>query len=152
MRITYRNRGVKEYWATRWADIPADSAMTNEGVYPLKYALQTVVSRAGAILEAGCGAGRILRYFHERGYDITGIDYIDVAVDKLREADPTLKVETGDITRLQFPDGRFRYVLAYGLYHNLEHGLEDAVAETLRVLNRAAGCVRHSAPTTSRPV
>ena len=81
MRITYRNRGVKEYWATRWADIPADSAMPNEGVYPLKYALQTVVSRAGAILEAGCGAGRILRYFHERGYVITGIDYIDVAVD-----------------------------------------------------------------------
>jgi len=93
-----------------------------------------VQSRDGAILEAGCGAGRILRYFHERGYDITGIDYIDVAVDKLREADPTLKVETGDITRLHYPDGRFRYVLAYGLYHNLEHGLESAVAETFRVL------------------
>lgn len=134
MRITYRSRGVKEYWATRWADIPADSAMTNENVYPLKYALQTVVSRDGAILEAGCGAGRILRYFHERGYDITGIDYIDVAVAKLREADDTLKVKTGDITRLQFPDGCFRCVLAYGLYHNLEHDLDAAVAETLRVL------------------
>lgn len=134
MRITYRSRGVKDYWATRWADIPADSAMTNEGVYPLKYALQTVVSREGGILEAGCGAGRILRYFHERGYDITGIDYIDVAVSKLREADPALTVETGDITCLQFPDGQFRYVLAYGLYHNLEHGLDAAVAETLRVL------------------
>ncbi len=130
MRITYRSRGVKDYWASRWAD----SAMTNEGVYPLKYALQTVTSRDGAILEAGCGAGRILRYFHERGYDITGIDYIEVAVDKLREADPTLKVDTGDITRLQYPDGRFRYVLAYGLYHNLEHGLDAAVAETFRVL------------------
>jgi len=134
MRITYRSRGVKDYWTTRWADIPADSAMTNEDVYPLKYALQTVVSRDGAILEAGCGAGRILRYFHERGYDITGIDYIDVAVDKLRSVDQTLKVETGDITQLQFPDGHFRYVLAYGLYHNIEHGLDAAVAETLRVL------------------
>ncbi|MBI4995406.1 MAG: class I SAM-dependent methyltransferase [Rhodocyclales bacterium] len=134
MRITYRSRGVRDYWATRWADIPADSAMTNVSVYPLKYALQTVDAREGAILEAGCGAGRILRYFHERGYDITGIDYIDVAVNKLREADPTLKVETGDITRLAFADGRFRYVLAFGLYHNLEHGLDAAVAETLRVM------------------
>lgn len=134
MRITYRNRGVKEYWASRWTDIPADSAMTNEGVYPLKYALQTVVSREGAILEAGCGAGRILRYFHERGYDITGIDFIDVAVAKLREVDSTLKVESGDITRLRFPGCCFRYVLAFGLYHNLEHGLDAAVAETFRVL------------------
>ena len=134
MRMTYRSRGVKDYWENRWAEIPADSAMTNDSVYPLKYALQTVVSRDGTILEAGCGAGRILRYFHERGYDITGIDYIDVAVDKLREVDITLKVETGDITQLHFPDGRFRYVLAYGLYHNLEHGLDAAVAETLRVL------------------
>ena len=134
MRMTYRSCGVKEYWENRWAEIPADSAMTNDSVYPLKYALQTVVSRDGAILEAGCGAGRILRYFHERGHDITGIDYIDIAVAKLCNADPTLKVETGDITRLKFPDGRFRYVLAYGLYHNLEHGLDAAVAETLRVL------------------
>lgn len=134
MRITYRSHGVKDYWASRWTDIPADSAMTNEGVYPLEYALQTVPSRDGAILEAGCGAERILRYFHERGYDITGIDHIAVVVDKLREADPTLKVDTGDITLLQYPDGCFRYVLAYGLHHNLEHDLDAAVAETFRVL------------------
>ena len=134
MRITYRSLGVKEYWTTRWNDIPADSAMTNDNVYPLKYALFTVDSREGSILEAGCGAGRILRYFHARGYDITGVDYIDVAITKLHEADPTLKVETADITRLQFPDACFRYVLAYGLFHNLEYGLDSAVAETLRVL------------------
>jgi hypothetical protein len=57
MRITYRNQGVKDYWASRWADISADGAMTNEGVYPLKYALQTVLSRDGTILEAGFGGG-----------------------------------------------------------------------------------------------
>ena len=39
----------------------------------------------GSILEAGCGAGRILRYFHDLGYDITGFDFIEVAVEKLKE-------------------------------------------------------------------
>ena len=78
MRITYRSHDVKNYWADRWANIPADSAMTNEDVYPLKYALQTVKHKNGHILEAGCGAGRILRYFHDRGYDIhvaQGVDF-----------------------------------------------------------------------------
>lgn len=134
MRITYRANDVKAYWAARWSDIPPDGAMVNAGVYPLKYALQAVDAKAGEILEAGCGAGRILRYFHQSGYDIIGIDYIDVAVQKLARIDPTLKVEVGDVTRLNFPDGRFMYVLAFGLYHNLETGLEDAVAETWRVL------------------
>lgn len=134
MRVTYRARGVKEYWTARWDDIPADAPMANTGVYPLKYAEMTVRDGAGRILEAGCGAGRILRYYHDRGYDIVGIDFIDIAVGKLREIDPTLKVEVGDITRLRYADGSFRYVLAFGLYHNLEHGLDRAINETYRVL------------------
>jgi len=134
MRITYRTRDVKDYWTRRWADIPADVPMQNSSVYPLKYAERTVTAKDGPILEAGCGAGRILRYYHQAGYDITGIDFIPVAIEKLRAADPTLKVEVGDITNLRFADGSFRYVLAFGLYHNLENGLDEAVRETARVL------------------
>lgn len=134
MRITYRTRGVKEYWAARWDDIPADAPMENSGVYPLKYAQMTVQDKTGKILEAGCGAGRILRYYHDRGHDIIGIDFIDVAINKLKEIDPTLQAEEGDITNLKFADRSFRYVLAYGLYHNLEQGLDKAISETHRVL------------------
>ena len=90
MRITYRTRGVKEYWTARWDKIPADAPMENLGVYPLKYAAMTVHDKTGKILEAGCGAGRILRCYHDRGYDIIGIDFIDVAICKLKEIDPTL--------------------------------------------------------------
>lgn len=135
MRITYRTRGVKEYWTNRWADIQADTPMENTQVYPLKYAEMTVTDKAGKILEAGCGAGRILRYYHDRGYDILGMDFIDVAIDKLKAIDPTLKVEVGDITNLSYADGSFKYLLAFGLYHNLENGLENAIQETYRVLD-----------------
>lgn len=136
MRITYRMRGVKEYWAARWDDIPADAPMENAGAYPLKYAQMTVKDKAGKILEAGCGAGRVLRYYHNLGYDIIGIDFIDVAISKLRAIDPTLQVEVGDITNLRFADHSFKYVLAFGLYHNLEHGLDKAIQETHRVLEK----------------
>ena len=134
MRITYRNHSVKEYWTSRWDDIPADGPMENIEVYPLKYAEQTVIDRKGKILEAGCGAGRILRYYHDLGMDIVGIDFISVAIEKLSETDPTLKVEVGDITDLRFENGTFNYVLAFGLYHNLERGLGKSIEETYRVL------------------
>lgn len=136
MRITYRTRGVKEYWAARWEEIPADAPMENLGVYPLKYAQMTVKDKTGKILEAGCGAGRVLRYYHVRGYDIIGFDFIDVAISKLKEIDPTLQAEVGDITNLRFADQSFKYVLAFGLYHNLEHGLDKAIQETYRVLEK----------------
>ena len=134
MRVTYRSTENKAYWTKRWAAIPPDQPMGNEGAYPLKYALETVKEADGKILEAGCGAGRILRYFHERGHDILGVDFVSVAIEKLKAADGTLQVEQGDITSLRFPDRAFRYVLAFGLYHNLEHGLEQAISETYRVL------------------
>lgn len=136
MRITFRSANNKDYWTKRWDDIPADAPMENLSVYPLKYAQMTVRDKAGKILEAGCGAGRILRYYHDRGYDIVGIDFIDVAIRKLKEIDPTLQAEVGDITNLKVADQSFKYVLAFGLYHNLEHGLEKAILETHRVLEK----------------
>ena len=134
MRITYRDHSVKDYWTSRWDDIPADQPMENSQVYPLKYAEQTVKDRQGKILEAGCGAGRILRYYHNQGVDIIGIDFIEVAIEKLKQIDSTLKVEVGNITDLRFDNKSFKYILAFGLYHNLEHGLDKAIKETYRAL------------------
>lgn len=137
MRITYRKADNKEYWTKRWDDIPADLPMENANVYPLRYAQKTVQSKDGLILEAGCGAGRILRYYHDSGYNIIGIDFIEGATAKLKKIDPTLKVEIGDITNLQFKDGIFRYILAFGLYHNLdENNLDKAMLETFRVMEK----------------
>lgn len=134
MRITYRRGNIKDYWAQRWDSIPVDIPMENTNAYPLKYAEETVTARDGRILEAGCGAGRLLRYYKARGYEITGFDFIDSVVNKLKSIDPELNVETGDILNLAYSDKSFKYVLSFGLYHNLEHGLEQAIAETYRVL------------------
>mgnify|MGYP003963430805 FL=1 len=134
MRISYRSHNVRDYWEKRWDDIPADQPMENNQVYPLKYAEQTVEDQQGRILEAGCGAGRILRYYHNKKMDIIGIDFIEVAIEKLRKIDSTLKVEVGDITDLRFENESFKYVLAFGLYHNLEHGLDQSIEETYRIL------------------
>lgn len=136
MRVTYRYSSNKDYWDKRWAQIPADRPMQNLDIYPLKYAEKVLQGdKSARILEAGCGAGRILRYYHERGYNIAGIDFVEVAIDKLKTADESLSVTVGNIADLDYPDDYFQFILAFGLFHNLENNLQRAVSETYRVLN-----------------
>ena len=89
----------------------------------------TIQNKEGKILEAGCGAGRILRYYHNNGYSIEGFDYIENAINKLREIDSTLDIEVADICNLPYKDNSFDYILAFGLYHNLENNLDKAIYE-----------------------
>ena len=136
MRITRRCDDNRIYWEKRWQKLAADEPCANRDVYPLKYA-QMVVRPGDRILEAGCGLGRVLRYYHSNGYDIHGFDFIEGAVKTLKAADPDLKVRVDDVTRMQYPDNRFDVVLAFGLYHNLPlEAWSLALSETRRVLRR----------------
>ncbi len=135
MYKTLRTKTTFNYWTQRWSAINADDAMSHKQIYPLRYALEAVhMVPHGTILEAGCGAGRLLRYFFNSGYNIRGMDYIEVAVAKLKEVDSTLPVELGDITKTQYNDKEFDCILSFGLYHNL-HGpaLQQALNETYRI-------------------
>jgi len=134
MRVTYRQHNIKDYWTSRWNDVEVDQSMINDKIYPLKYAKKMIKNNNGKILEAGCGNGRILRYFHEQNKEIIGIDFIDSAINNLKRIDPSLKVQVGNITNLNFKDNSFKYILAFGLYHNLEFGLDSSIKETFRVL------------------
>lgn len=134
MRVTYRFKRIEEYWKDRWSAIPADEAMENLDVYPIKYAELAINFEKGRILEAGCGAGRILRYYKNKGNDIIGVDYIYSPLAKLRTVDPGLNLGLCDVRNLIFRDQSFRFVLAFGLYHSLEKGFQRALEETYRVL------------------
>lgn len=144
MRVSYRHHDSRAYWSSRWAKTAADAPMENREVYPLKYALEAV-SRSGAsiaaglICEAGCGNGRLVRYFMRHGYSIKGFDFIPEAIEKIKEIEPTADVETGDILNLRYPDACFDAFLAFGLYHSLPWHLQDqALRETWRVMKPGA--------------
>jgi len=135
MRITYRTHHNLEYWTRRWDAVAVDDPMENLGKYPLKYAVEATSMRSGSILEAGCGSGRILRYFHQKGFEITGVDFVPSVISRLKDADDSLVVMPGDIMDLDFENESFDVVLAYGLYHNLQiSNFKKALIETYRVM------------------
>lgn len=138
MRKTYRaHGGNRAYWRDRWAGLEADDGRLDQAGYPGRQA-EAVLSRArGRVLEAGCGAGRVLLHYHGRGREIVGMDFVAPALAKIGGRAPGLPLVAADVTRMPFADASFGAVLAFGLYHNLEAGMDAALAETRRVM--AAG-------------
>jgi SAM-dependent methyltransferase len=137
MRISYRTHGgALDYWQRRWDGVEVDSGAINLSRYPGLYAERVIKAQRpdGPVLEAGCGAGRVVRHYHERGTEIIGLDFIASVLAAIRRQDATISLVAGDITKLSFPDETFSAVLAFGLYHGLENGLEEAMADTRRVL------------------
>jgi SAM-dependent methyltransferase len=134
MRKTLRAKRADNYWALRWANIPVDAPAQGHDRYPLFHADLVVGEGSGPILELGCGAGRLVRHYHERGLNIIGVDNIKVAIQKLKQCDDNLDVRHADATALPFADGYFSTVLCFGVYHSLENDVGKAIQETFRVL------------------
>ena len=137
MRKTFRAENNRDYWTNRWDKIDADEVMQNSNTYPLKYAIEALKfnNNNQKILEAGCGAGRILNYLHQKNLDVVGIEFIQNAVDKIKKKFPNTKVKVMDILNTDFKNNEFDLILAFGLYHNFEFdNLEKSLIETKRIL------------------
>ena len=135
MRITYRTKKNEDYWHDRWKNIKVDDPIKNEKIYPIKFSNMIINNKDQKILEAGCGAGRILRYYHNKNFRIVGIEFIKSAVEKLRLIDKSLDAREGNILNLDFSNNFFDVVLSFGLYHNFQgDDLSKSLRETYRVL------------------
>jgi SAM-dependent methyltransferase len=100
----------------------------------MKYARMLLDDPQKLTLEIGCGLGRVLKHFHYLGFRVCGIERSDIAVKQLLAEDPALDVRAGDILDLPYNDQHFDTALAFGVVHNLETGMEQALAETARCL------------------
>jgi ubiquinone/menaquinone biosynthesis C-methylase UbiE len=89
----------------------------------------------GRALDLGCGNGKTVSTLLDLGYETTGVDFSEVAVEQCRKRFEGSKFFVSSITDLPFEEGRFDYVTAV---HVLEHLNDDelslAVKEIRRVL------------------
>ena len=121
MRLTKRAVGHLDYWKTRWDNVGVDTKMINESVYPLKYALDTFdIENHKNVLEAGCGPGRVLKYFENMGVVTVGFDYVGSILVQLKKESPCSLVCVSDVLRLPFLTKAFDCIFAFGLLHNLQ--------------------------------
>src|SRR3954465_9692267 len=86
------------------------------------------------LLEAGCGAGRWLRFLSDRGRPIVGLEYSRETVDMVKRHWPDLDIVQGDCERSPFPDGSFDGALSFGVVEHWMEGPERPLRDLLRVL------------------
>jgi SAM-dependent methyltransferase len=128
--------GTPEYWDTSWERgvtdrVPGDSSCENTALYPL---FMQKLRSDRLFLEGGCGPGHWVKYFHDRGYRVVGVDFAPRAVDRLHRLLPGADVRVGDIMRLPFADGEVHTYYSGGVVEHAEAGPEPALAEARRVL------------------
>ncbi len=74
-------------------------------------------------IDLGCGTGENAIYLAQRGFDVTGVDYAEAAIDKarVRAKDSGVQVNfiVDDLTNLQHVGGLFDFLVDYGTLDDL---------------------------------
>jgi tellurite methyltransferase len=95
------------------------------------------------VLDAGCGSGRNLPYFLQRGFDVFAADSDSASIsavrrlfDRLAPALPSSNVQTTPLDRLPWPDGSMDAVICSAVLHfaDDEEHFGRMVVEMWRVL------------------
>ncbi len=76
--VAYWNQKHQRYAKTDWIAKPSLFAQFAAGYFP----------RRGQILDLGAGQGQDTRYFAQRGYNVTAVDFSDVAIKIAKEKLP----------------------------------------------------------------
>ena len=91
------------------------------------------------ILDAGCGSGRNLHWFYQNGYNITGIDIDETAIEELKikfSGMPASRLQVSEIENTPFTDCFFQHIICSAVLHfaNDAAHFNDMLAEMIRVL------------------
>lgn len=86
------------------------------------------------IIDLGCGLGKHLIYWHNRNYDIIGIDSERRCIDRIGRFSRSVDARVGDVLSLPFDDGSFGFAISYGVLEHFANGPSDALREMGRVL------------------
>lgn len=84
------------------------------------------------VLEAGCGAGAMMKVFAKAGGSIFGID---ISPEMLKYAKDKGAVVSGDIRSLPYKNSSFDYVVSLGVIEHFRES-EAAFKECIRVLKK----------------
>ena len=94
----------------------------------------------GRLLDVGCGPGRLLQDLRDQGWDVFGVDFSTVAVERARSMG--LNVRHGTLQSAAFDESFFDVVL---FNHSLEHMYDpiNALKEARRILKPGGVLVLH---------
>lgn len=123
-----------ESWDRTWDEHSIEEAIRGAAACHLTPIFDRYFPRPGKILEGGCGLGQFVVHYRRRGYDIEGVDFSPLAIERLKALDPALPVTLADVRKLPYEDGTVACYYSGGVVEHFEEGPTEALAEARRVL------------------
>jgi SAM-dependent methyltransferase len=119
---------TKEFWETRWLKNPSQRYPSLNPTNDLPWEIHThdpylpliikqLKNKTGKVIDVGCGSGYDSNFFHEQGYDVTGIDISETAIKIAKRKFSNITFDCKDVLQEQF-DSDFNLVYDKGCIHN----------------------------------
>jgi SAM-dependent methyltransferase len=127
------------------ADSYADHFRSTEPEQPVELAMiahfASLVPGKRRVLDAGCGAGRLLPVLAAHGLRADGVDLSPGMIRRAQQDHPSFATAVASLTGLPQPGGSFDgYFSWYSTIHSPDHDLPRIFAEAARVI-RAGGVI-----------
>ncbi len=117
-----------------WQDQELDQLLQTverDGLIPY---IEKYVPKTGQLLESGAGGCRYVKYLHDRGWNIIGLELSPETVKKVKAHWPELDVVEGDCANSPYPDNRFDGIISIGVVEHWPDGPQAPLQEMLRTL------------------
>lgn len=92
------------------------------------------LSKGSKLLESGCGLGRFVKYLHDCGMDITGLEISELTCTAVRKKWPEVKIIQGDASNSPFRSNSFDGVISLGVVEHWVSGPGDPLKDIFRIL------------------
>ncbi|MFQ5943664.1 MAG: class I SAM-dependent methyltransferase [Anaerolineales bacterium] len=89
-------------------------------------------------IDLGCGTGANAIYLAQKGFETTGVDLAEAAIDKAKaraiDADVQVEFIVDDLTNLRHTSGRFDFLLDYGVLDDLRPSQRELYLQNMLTL------------------
>lgn len=157
-RLMSKESIEKSKWDTVWRSKQTSYDNLLDKVKYLRRTLlvEKFLSKSDRILEAGCGDGKFVFYFDSLGYNITGIDYVESAIQRnielaLKSGLKATLFETADICRLDSYKGQFDIYLSMGVIEHFKENEQQLIIRNAHTALRNGGKVVVTVPNLYSP-
>jgi len=114
-----------------WNKFYKKNSITKESTFA-KFTYKKIVNKAGKILDIGCGNGRDSNYFNKKGFQVTGIDISQKAIQKnSKNKIKNLSFKKFDIGRDKIKD-KFDIIYCRFFVHTVDNLLENKLITLIK--------------------
>ncbi|MBF0285941.1 MAG: class I SAM-dependent methyltransferase [Magnetococcales bacterium] len=127
-------RQIRVSFEQGFLQVPLASQIQACDRYELAPLFESLLAPHQPVLEAGCGSGRWVGWFANKGWRTVGLDWSRTLCQVASQAVPNARFVAGDMREMPFADGSFGAILALGAVEHAIQGPEALLREFHRVL------------------